>query len=89
MCTDEEGISQTLVSYYQLLFTSSILSRMEEVVSDVPCSVTKEMNNVLLGEFSKEEVVMALNQMAPLKALGPDGLPPSFSSIIGRRWVKM
>ncbi|XP_050260094.1 uncharacterized protein LOC126705233 [Quercus robur] len=44
----------------------------------VPCSVTEEMNEVLNGEYTKEEVVTALNQMEPLKSPGPDGLPPLF-----------
>ena len=57
---DEEGISHILVSYYQYLFTTSNLSKMEEVMVGVPCSVTEEMNNVLLGEYSKDEVVTTL-----------------------------
>ena len=79
MCTDEDGISQILVNYYQLLFNSSNPCRMEEVVAGVPCSVTEEMNEVLNGEYTKEEVVTALNEMEPLKAPSPDGLPPLFS----------
>ena len=58
---DEEGISNILVSYYQYLFTTSNPSRMEEVVAGMPCSVMEEMNIVLLGKYSKEEVVTALN----------------------------
>jgi hypothetical protein len=38
--------------------------------------VTEEMNNQLIKEFIAEEVDVALKQMAPLKAPGPDGLPP-------------
>ena len=60
LCTDEEGISHILVSYYQYLFTTSNLSKMEEVMVGVPCFVTEEMNNVLLGEYSKDEVVTTL-----------------------------
>ena len=36
------------------------------------------MNNQLIKEFTVEEVDVALKQMAPLKATGPDGLPPIF-----------
>ena len=36
------------------------------------------MNGELLAEFTKEEMVVALKQMDPLKASGPDGLPPLF-----------
>ena len=78
VCTDEDGISQILVNYYQFLFNSSNPSRMDEMVAGVPCSVTEEMNEVLNGEYTKEEVVTTLNQMEPLKAPGPDGLLPLF-----------
>ena len=40
--------------------------------------VNEEMNKELIGDFSRGEVERALNQMAPLKALGSDGMPPSF-----------
>ena len=46
------------------------------MVAGVPCSVTEEMNEVLNGEYTKEEVVTTLNQMEPLKASGLDGFPP-------------
>ena len=36
------------------------------------------MNIQLLEEFSENEVHVALNQMAPLKAPGTDGMPPIF-----------
>ena len=51
---------------------------MKEVVASVPCSVMEEVNKVLNGELTKEEEVTALTQMDPLKASGPDGLPPLF-----------
>ena len=40
--------------------------------------VTEEMNEELMKEFSEIEVKEALKQMTPLKALGPDGMPPLF-----------
>ena len=36
------------------------------------------MNRSLSEEFIKDEVKMVLNQMAPLKSPGPDGMPPLF-----------
>ena len=40
--------------------------------------VSEEMNSDLIADFSKTEVEIALNQMAPLKAPGPDVIPPIF-----------
>lgn len=36
------------------------------------------MNAELTSEFTKVEVEVALKQMAPLKAPGPDSMPPIF-----------
>ena len=51
---------------------------VEEVVAHIPCTITDELNAELLADFTREEVVVALKQMEPLKALGLDGLPPLF-----------
>ena len=40
--------------------------------------VTNAMNARLIKEFLAEEVYKALKQMYPLKAPGPDGMPPVF-----------
>jgi hypothetical protein len=39
------------------------------------------MNNMLLREFTKEEVKDALNCIGDLKAPGPDGMPAIFYKI--------
>ena len=36
------------------------------------------MNTMLLHRFTEIEVVSSMKQMAPLKALGLDGMPPVF-----------
>ena len=48
----------------------------EGSLSFIPGVVTDEMNEQLMGEFMEWEIQEALDQMAPLKALGPDGMPP-------------
>jgi hypothetical protein len=40
--------------------------------------ISAGMNEQLLQDFTKEEVCYALNQMAPLKAPGPDGFSADF-----------
>ena len=77
-CNDEEGISSILVDYYQKLFTSSNLAMVDAIFDKIPCSISDEMNDELMVEFTREEVVVALKQMEPLKASRPNGLPPLF-----------
>lgn len=78
ICTNEEEISNILINYYQHLFTSASPLHVEEVLRAVPTIITEEQNAMLATEFVKAEVEEALKQMEPLKALGPDGLPPLF-----------
>ena len=44
----------------------------------VPNVITDKMNALLSRQFDAHEVEVALQQMAPLKAPGPDGMPPLF-----------
>ena len=67
-----------IVEYYKQLFTSSNPHDIEEVVQFTKRVVTEDMNSSLIINFSKEEGEIALKQMAPLKAPGPDGMPPIF-----------
>lgn len=76
--TGKAKILGFLVSYYQWLFTSSQPTDFEAVLQTVPWVVTNYMNNTLIGEFTRIEVDMALKQMAPLKAPGPNSIPPTF-----------
>ncbi|XP_075663965.1 uncharacterized protein LOC142633609 [Castanea sativa] len=46
---------------------------MEECLATVPQMVTVEMKEALSGEFTIKEVKVALFQMGPTKALGPNG----------------
>ena len=51
---------------------------IEAIVEQIPCSINDEMNEELLADFMREEVLMAVKQMEPLKAPGPNGLSPLF-----------
>ena len=48
------------------------------MLAHVPQIITEEMNLSLSCDFMENEVSKALQQMAPLKALGPNGMPPLF-----------
>ena len=40
--------------------------------------MTEEMRTDLAPPYSSNEVDVSIKEMAPLKALGPDGMPPLF-----------
>jgi hypothetical protein len=56
---------------------------MSPCLQPLKMSVTKEMNHELLNTSFVEEVYWALHDMAPLKALGPDGFTAGFFRRIG------
>ena len=70
----QEEIGAVLVDYYKSLFASTDRSVTSSVLECVPPMITDEMNEVLCCKFEESEVTKALNQMAPLKAPGPDGM---------------
>jgi hypothetical protein len=76
--TSQGQVSQLFVNYYSSLFTTSNPALVDPVVENIMPSVTTTMNSMLVSDFTADEVVQALKQMAPLKAPGPDGLPPVF-----------
>ena len=51
---------------------------MDKVTQHMGWVVTEDMNKEPVGDFTQNEIKLALNQMAPLKAPGPDGMPPIF-----------
>ena len=77
-CGEEREIVNILIELYDNLFSSSIPVQIEEALEATPLVITAEMNNELLAPFQRSEVDFALKQMNPLKALGPDGMPPLF-----------
>ena len=78
LVSGEGDLSEMVRDYYKNLFLSSKATEVEEVVLSIKPVVTEDMNNCLIEPFSREEIECALNQMAPLKAPGPDGMPPIF-----------
>ena len=59
-CVDENGIANILVDFYQNLFASSSLNRIEEALEATPWVVTEEMNHVLVAPFERAKVDIAL-----------------------------
>ncbi|KAK9988593.1 hypothetical protein SO802_028832 [Lithocarpus litseifolius] len=73
-----EEIAKVLVNYYQSLFTFMGQMDSSRVLECVLQVITYEMNALLSQKFEVNEVEMALQQMALLKAPGLDGMPPLF-----------
>ena len=77
-CSDPKEVAKEVLDFYSDLFPSTQAFQPDLALETVQCLVTEDMNKDLLAEFTKDEVKKALNQMAPLKAPGPDGMPPLF-----------
>ena len=71
-------IGDIIVEYFEDLFTTSNLAIEEGSLSFIPKLVTDEINEQLMGEFMEWEIQEELDQIVPLKAPGPDGMPPLF-----------
>ena len=75
-CSTPKEIEEAFVGYYRNLFTTAKPKNVELCTSSLCSKVSIEMNNKLVEMFI--EVKMALDQMAPLKALSPDGFTANF-----------
>lgn len=73
----DNGLEDLIINYYRELFSGS-QSQWEEVVRNVPTSITQDQNDSLLLTITDEEVKAALFAMHPDKAPGPDGMTPAF-----------
>ena len=75
---DDGKVEEVLVDYYKELFTTSQPTEFSEMLQTAQPKVTNSMNQLLTRDFSAAEFRVALKQMYPLKAPGPDGMPPLF-----------
>ena len=67
-----------LVDFYVGIFTTSSPHNLDGVLDGVQEVVTSEMNTTLTAPYKAEEVEIAIKDMAPLKAPGPNGMPSFF-----------
>ena len=66
------------MQYYQNLLSSENQQFCDSDNDLIQTMITEEMNSKISSEFTHMEVKQAINQMDPLKAPGPDGMPPLF-----------
>ena len=67
-----------MIDYFKALFSSCEPNGPQDVLSCIPTVIDDDMKGMLSQEFNEQEVVAALKKMAPLKAPGPDRMPPLF-----------
>ena len=76
-CTRQAQVNEIILGFSKELFTLANPDSFANVLDVIPHVVTDSMNDTL-KHFTIEEVEAALKEMAPLKALGPNGIPPLF-----------
>ena len=75
---DETIFSGILNRFYDELFTSSNPHGLDRILDGVHEVVIEEMRIDLAKPYTTKEVDYAIKEMTPLKALGPDAMPPLF-----------
>ena len=77
-CENKDSIIATAVSYFEKIFSISSPSRINEVTCALSRCVTDDMNAELTKTFIRDEVIIALKQLHPTKAPGPNGMSAIF-----------
>ena len=77
--TKNEGeIGKEVAKYYERLFTSSGHTNNNDILEEIPVTITEKMNDNLIKPVEEYEIKEAIFNMNPHKALGPDGMTPLF-----------
>lgn len=78
VCKKKEEICEVIREYFIKVFQKEGERSDAAVMNAIDSKVTPEMNEALTKPFTAEEVVIAIKQMHPAKAPGPNGMTPLF-----------
>ncbi|XP_074287486.1 uncharacterized protein LOC141612574 [Silene latifolia] len=70
----DEEVGVVANNYFTELFSTSNPPNDETIFQGFETRVTSDMNDMLKRDYCEDDITEALNQMHPLKALGPDGM---------------
>jgi hypothetical protein len=78
MCSNQMVVEEAFMSYFKGVFWSNGIDNVELCLSEMPRRIYEEMNCRLLQPCTSKEAGIALQQMGPFKAPGPDGFSAAF-----------
>ena len=84
---DVADIEKVIEDYFDDIFSyiNSGMDQTEDVLVVVDRKINENTNEILLADFTKEEILTALKQMHPDKASGPD----NFSALFFQKYWNM
>ena len=71
---EEDDIANLLTNHFQVLFKANDNVELHPVLDKVEAQLSSTMQDMLNESFRREEIEVALKQMHPTKAPGPDGM---------------
>lgn len=73
--SNELDIGEVFSYFFSNIFASTNPSSIEDITAVIKDRVTPDLVEQLGGPFTEEDILPTVNQLKPLAALGPDGLP--------------